>query len=349
MDGPKIVFSGYYGFNNAGDELVLSALTRGLKARLPDAKIVVLSASPAQTAATYGVDAADRFDREAVRRAIAGASLFVSGGGSLLQDKTSVRSLFYYTALMLYARKMGVPVFVAAQGLGPLTHWYSRKWTAYVLNKCEKTSWRDEDSAALADAIGIHPAKIMLTCDPVLAWQPEEDSSRLPPAARDIIFALRPWPGFEVVEMALCADILVQSGRRVAFLPLGGDEDMAVARAVTSLMHASAEIIGPDNLNDVWHIIGAGRLVVGMRLHALIVAAAQGVPAVAIDYDPKVASFAHEAGQPVGMVAAAADGTALAEQILSGGGGPRQEKKAFWQQMSVELFDALAASASKSG
>jgi hypothetical protein len=32
--------------------------------------------------------------------------------------------------------------------------------------------------------------------------------------------------------MALCADILVQSGRRVAFLPLGGDEDMAVAPAV---------------------------------------------------------------------------------------------------------------------
>jgi hypothetical protein len=41
------------------------------------------------------------------------------------------------------------------------------------------------------------------------------------------------------------------------------------------------------------------------------------------------------------MVAAAADGTALDEQILSGGRGPRQEKKAFWQQMSVDAFSML--------
>jgi polysaccharide pyruvyl transferase WcaK-like protein len=38
-------------------------------------------------------------------------------------------------------------------------------------------------------------------------------------------------------------------------------------------------------------------MMVGMRLHSLILATTCGIPCVALSYDPKVASFMHQTGQ----------------------------------------------------
>ena len=55
----KVVISGYYGFNNAGDEAILSGLLLPCGRTAKGAKIsfTVLSAAPSATAARYGVKA----------------------------------------------------------------------------------------------------------------------------------------------------------------------------------------------------------------------------------------------------------------------------------------------------
>ena len=49
MANYKIVISGYYGFNNAGDEAMLSAIIQSLRSTFDTPEITVISGSPAKT------------------------------------------------------------------------------------------------------------------------------------------------------------------------------------------------------------------------------------------------------------------------------------------------------------
>ena len=45
----KIALSGYYGFDNAGDEALLLAISSSIKNLVPDCEFVVFSGNPAKT------------------------------------------------------------------------------------------------------------------------------------------------------------------------------------------------------------------------------------------------------------------------------------------------------------
>ena len=208
----KIILSGYYGFDNAGDEAVLAALCQILRARLPEAQLVVLSAKPEQTAAALDVRAVNRWDKAALRAELQDAALFCSGGGSLLQDVTSVRSVWYYTSLLRLAQKQGVPTIVLAQGLGPLRTGLGRWLTRQALSRCHLLSWRDAASLRLAAEIMKDEAGQSVpsyqVCDPVLLWQPklpEAQAGQEPAEAAGgptVALALRPWPGLYAAAAA---------------------------------------------------------------------------------------------------------------------------------------------------
>ena len=84
--------SGYYGFSNAGDDAILQSIQEGIVAASEDISITVLSNDPALTERLYGLDAVPRFQVWKVLRALRRCDALLSGGGSLLQDRTSTRS-----------------------------------------------------------------------------------------------------------------------------------------------------------------------------------------------------------------------------------------------------------------
>ena len=98
----KIVISGYYGFNNAGDEALLTAILAALRAVEPKADITVISGNPGNTIAKHQVKSMYRFAAVRLLRAIGEADLVISGGGSLLQNVTSRRSLYYYMVIISF-------------------------------------------------------------------------------------------------------------------------------------------------------------------------------------------------------------------------------------------------------
>ena len=115
----KAVVSGYYGFGNTGDEAIALAITRELKKQGIDP--VLLSNDPAESARLYGCEAVPRMQPLDVGRALLRSDLLLSGGGGLLQDKTSARTLTYYLAIIRMAKLMGKRVFVFNQSVGPLS------------------------------------------------------------------------------------------------------------------------------------------------------------------------------------------------------------------------------------
>ncbi|MBF6633431.1 MAG: polysaccharide pyruvyl transferase family protein, partial [Planococcus sp. (in: Bacteria)] len=89
----RIVLSGYYGFDNVGDEAILYAIIHSLKEYYPRIEIIVLSNKPEKTAETYRVKAVNRWSLKDIRAAIKSSDGLISGGGSLLQDETGRKSI----------------------------------------------------------------------------------------------------------------------------------------------------------------------------------------------------------------------------------------------------------------
>lgn len=308
----KLVVSGYIGHGNIGDEWVLAGLLRTLRQVAPDVSVVAISADPAQTRRAHGVDAVRRTDAIGIGRALRGADGLISGGGSLLQDATSARPVAYYAGVMLLARALRRPYVIHAQGLGPIRRGPNRRLAATALRAAAAVSLRDPESIAMARALGIG-RHIDLVPDPALALTP-----RVTPGGDGaIVAAVRDWrsarPYLPAIRAAL--DQVRDLGPIVA-LPMHGSVDVGASQAVVKGI-ADAEVLGSDlSHEEAADVIGAARLVVGMRLHALILAAGADVPAVAISYDPKVDAFAAQVGQPVaGHVDEPIDPEALAGAI----------------------------------
>ncbi|HYI66208.1 MAG TPA: polysaccharide pyruvyl transferase CsaB [Candidatus Limnocylindrales bacterium] len=299
----KLVVSGYYGYGNAGDEAVLAGMLSSLRRERDDLDVTVLSGNPEHTERTHGIASISRSRPLALARAMRDADGLISGGGSLLQDRTSFRPVAYYAGVMRLARWLRRPYVVYAQGLGPIRRRPNRWLAATALNHAGYCSLRDEASVALARKLGVR-RQIDLVPDPALALQPPSGQS-----GGHLLVAVRPW-GTWTPYLASLRDALRELADElpIVALPMQGSTDFAASTEVIAGI-GRAEVLSPDStLDEQLAAIGSARVVIGMRLHALILAAAAGVPAVAVSYDPKVDAFAAQVGLPVvGHVAAPID------------------------------------------
>ncbi|MBM3457741.1 MAG: polysaccharide pyruvyl transferase CsaB, partial [Armatimonadetes bacterium] len=103
----QILFSGYYGLGNAGDEAVLDASVELFRRERPTLALSVLSGNVAETQRRLRLRAVPRFHPVAVLAAVRASDLVLSGGGSLLQDRTSMKSLLYYLSVLILAKRLG--------------------------------------------------------------------------------------------------------------------------------------------------------------------------------------------------------------------------------------------------
>lgn len=303
---PRFLISGYYGFANLGDEALLSVIVAELRRRYAGCAIDVLSGDPQQTAATYGVDVTPRADLVAVRRAIGVADVVVSGGGGLLQNATSLRSLFYYAGIIRLAIRAKKPTMIFAQSVGPLDFWGK----AIVRQFCRgvtRATVRDERSRTLLAPL-VAGTPVERTADPVFLFEPDEapldlDAEGLGASSDPlVVVSVRRWQGADRTAVALAAavDRLTDAyGARVAFLPLGGAADAEVSTVVIRRCRTTPVLLPAYSLAQAAQVLARSRLVIGMRLHSLIVAARLGVPFVALPYDPKVDALLEELRYPL--------------------------------------------------
>ncbi|MHB8840835.1 MAG: polysaccharide pyruvyl transferase CsaB [Candidatus Aquicultor sp.] len=292
----KVLISGYYGFGNTGDEAILSAMITSLRSEIPNIEITVSSFHPYETEARYGVKAIPR-SIKAIRRTLKKSDLFVSGGGGLLQDVTSVHSLVYYCLLLIVARVERVPVMIYGQGIGPIKRFFSKFLVKLAISGCNIIAVRDEGSKRFLEKIGVR-REIAVTADPALLLKPVR-VSRLAGIKRPAIgFALRAWPGIDFTRIAKAADeVADRFDASVVLIPFHGGRDKSVAEQVAGRMVQKAMVIDNVELpSETLGVIGELDVLVGMRLHSTIFAAVQGVPFIPVAYDPKVEEFSSSVG-----------------------------------------------------
>ena len=147
---PDVLLCGYYGEDNLGDDALLQVLLQ----ELPEGVKPLITARDAAAVRSPGPDGVDREPSFPPVRAgeHRNGACPRFGGGSLLQDSTSVRSLVYYLVLIVVARLQGRVVILWGQGLGPLRRPLSRLMVRLVLPFCSGASWRDASLAGAGTA-----------------------------------------------------------------------------------------------------------------------------------------------------------------------------------------------------
>ena len=167
MKSSTMWMSGYYGFNNTGDEAIMLSMHKNIQEMGENYHITVLSNKPKETKEKYGIEAVYRFGFMDVFRAIHRCDVLLSGGGSLLQDSTSTRSLMYYLSITAAAKLMRKKVMLYANGIGPVSGKRNRRLVKQVVNKADLITLREENSYEELLSMGVNPKKCFVTADPV--------------------------------------------------------------------------------------------------------------------------------------------------------------------------------------
>jgi polysaccharide pyruvyl transferase CsaB len=331
--GPRqILVIGYYGAGNTGDEAVLISMLRALRAGRPDLQVVVPGENPERLASVHSVISFPVNDLSKMLDAVESADLVILGGGGLLHDywdplpETLLTpghwGLTYYCGIPWLAAQLGKPVMIYGAGVGPLLFESGRDLVRDVAMASQAITVRDEESARLLKELGVRFPKSEVTADPVWDLHPVGGAS-LDGIWKEAGLDDHQWLGVAVrnwnvgVEQDAWEGALLEAVEPFARehklgvlffpfqhapTPLQNDVGLAkkLAEAVKSVPATVFDRVStPEELAGA---IGRCTVLVGMRLHSLIFACMTGVPAVGLEYDPKVAHLARMLDPPMPTV-----------------------------------------------
>ena len=291
----KVVISGYYGADNFGDEAILETLIQRLKNF--NAEITVFSTNPDKTKKIHNVNSVKSFDLGKLISTIAKSDILISGGGSLLQDATSLKSLFYYLFVIFVAQFFKKDVIIFAQGIGPISNKIGETFTKSILKKCKWVSVRDDKSLFLLRGWGI---KTELVCDPlfdleITGSQPENR----------VGVQLRSFKTLsEKLLITLANRIAIDfPNKEIEIYSFQDSNDLEVCKHFENLLlsvnpNIKTNLIYGKTPKEIIKLMANLEYMIAMRFHAILIALKYGIKTLAINYDYKVENIANDANIP---------------------------------------------------
>jgi len=297
MAKKRFVLSGYFGFKNFGDEAILSVIVKKLKEY--GHKVTVLSSDPAYTKGKFKyIRCVNMFKIPDVLGIISRTDFVISGGGSLLQDATSLKSLLYYLFIIFAGLIFGKKVIIFAQGIGPINTPIGKFLTGFLLKKCVYVSVRDVKSFELLKKWGVNTE---LLCDPIFSAEvPEIEKTNT------LAIQLRDWKNMNEDFIDRLAHLVVNnfSDMDIDIYSFQDSIDLEVCQKfekAVKLLNSDIKTKIFTGLTDEETIqnLARAKYMIAMRFHALIVGLISGVKVLGINYDIKVEKLSNEFGFPL--------------------------------------------------
>jgi polysaccharide pyruvyl transferase WcaK-like protein len=316
-----LAFGGWYGSGNVGDDAILIGLRGILGEAMPGSELVALSTDPEQTERVCGVEAARLMSPRGLmshigeyRGVFSEVDAVIVTGGTPFYDWDHASRLVHWGM----ARGSGKPVFCFGVGAKEITSVHGRRLVGSLLTRSARVSARDRVSQMRLERLS--GRGVSLTGDSALFLGPaprdvvgpilseaglDPDSSPVvicprtlssdnrshyhDPIGKDRVASIR-------LGLARLADALLREGHQVLFVPFHsaeGDDDRREIGVVRAAMREQgvAALDHVPSPGEAAALLGSASLVAGLRLHSLILAAAQGVPVISVGYDEKIAGF----------------------------------------------------------
>jgi polysaccharide pyruvyl transferase CsaB len=280
----RLVIAGYYGFGNLGDEAIRVALRAALNKQEGLQQIWLVS----QPQDTIEVNRAHPL---AIFAGLRRSAALIFGGGGLLQNKTSTRSLLYYLALILLARSLRRPVFLLGQGIGPINGRFAQAITRFALSKVRYIGCRDRGSLDFVQSLildGKLEGDLFFLTPPWEDPLEEEHKGKL-----RIVLTLK-GPGEAKRFIALLKGIHAKRDASFVFLTFFPAEDRSLAESIVQQLDFPCRIVTPIAVEEASAELARADLLISSRLHPLEFALRTGTPMLAITEDPKIERFIEE-------------------------------------------------------
>lgn len=289
---PKYVISGYIGFDNFGDEAITGVLINCLKNSGAE-KITVISANPEKTSNLYGVYSCGMLN---FLCPILTSDVLVSGGGSLLQDITSLKSLIYYLFVIITAIVFGKKVIIFAQGFSKFRTKWGKSLTASVLKMCHKITVRDKQSQDYLKTLGINAD---LVTDPVFGMDIPQASEH-----KGIGVQLRNCRGLGNEFLSALAEEIAEKFKteEIKLFSFQDNIDLPIIEKFAEFLTSNGVIVKIyKNLSvpEVIYEVSQLEYFISMRFHGCLISAKSGVKTLGINYDKKVQALSENVGFPI--------------------------------------------------
>ena len=305
-----LTIGGYFGCGNIGDDAILLGFLELMHELAPRVEVQALTRRPDRNCRRFGITCIDRRNPIAVRSAFLRSHAFLCGGGSLLQNATSDRSLRYYLGLLRAARHCGCHTLLFAGGIGPLLGRRAGEWVRRELSRCRYLSLRDTESLRYLRRLGIRADRLHESADPAL-FLPLPPAGRAEailleqgvPARKDKLFCVVLRGGREYAvrckTVITAVRVLCQQRDLIPILPiLDEKEDGAQTRIAAELLGGYAITLREPS--DLTALLSVSLVALTMRLHAMILAGTVALPVLSVapnPHDRKIAAFARASGQ----------------------------------------------------
>ncbi|MDM8533801.1 polysaccharide pyruvyl transferase CsaB [Clostridiaceae bacterium HSG29] len=286
----NVFLFGYYGYDNLGDDLILKSIINTFSGEF---KFKVLTYNYEKTNKIENLTPVSRLKFFNIIHEIFISDVVASGGGSLLQDATSSKSLYFYLGLIFLGEVFQKKTIFLFNGIGPINGYFNRKLVKWVLKRVDRIILRDYQSFEFLKTLGLNKNievvgdAVFLSDYKVTKTYEEKRSSKL------VIISLRPWKNYnelKINETRKMIKYLKENGYSVELLPLMQPDDYKLLKS----LEIDGEVTIIDSLEDemvIFKKIEEAHLLIGERLHSLIISSICETPFLSIEYDPKIAGF----------------------------------------------------------
>lgn len=238
--------------------------------------------------------------------------VLLKGGQYIYNDQGGIRGLLYLWRILnpiKIAQKLGKPVVMLGQSVGPIVGARAERMTREALGGCQRLIVREDLSARLMEKMGLAPITVMA---PDMAFlirpqAPLESSVEAERLMRDewlgVTVVNWNFPGaadplaqrasYEAALIDVCERVYLKFALKIALFPQvtvrhHGESDLdMIFRVEAALRQRNVEVMAitadlrPDEFS---YFYGRCEMLLGTRLHSCILAACAGRPVVAIRY-----------------------------------------------------------------
>ena len=314
----KIGIVGNYGNDNNGDESILYGLLHQVKQtfQVTNDDITVFSNNMQQTAERYGVTSYPLYYKKNNlyktfihtyknnKQYVSTFDLLIIGGGGILMDFYR-REAHLFGTYALMAHQSNTPYIIYGCGAGPLDTISGKISIRLMCRYAKSISVRDPDSKKLLQKIGVKK-EIDIIGDPAFTLKKVRDVYADKPKKIGVsavpYYNANYWPEGDIKKydvyitgMAKNLDhVIAEQNVDITFFATKFPQDVTVTKDIQKKMkhHERTTIIDENLLPErIIEITSELDIIIGTRLHSLILATNSETPIIAISYHTKVQDF----------------------------------------------------------